>query len=286
MDILVTGAEGMLGTALMPALKQRHNALGINRQDCDIRDASAITSIVRARRPQLVIHLAAFTNVDAAEADPQTTEEINADGARNVARACAAVNAVMVYVGTDYVFDGSKSGAYNEDDRPNPINVYGRTKWEGEKQVNAHLERHFIVRTSWLYGAGGRNFVTTILKAAKEQKDLRVVNDQQGSPTYTRHLATTIAELIETQAYGLYHATGAGSCTWFEFARAILDLWPVTGVQVLAITSSESGRPARRPVNSVLENRALQQANLRLMPDWRISLAEYLEEIKLSAPAV
>ncbi len=282
MDILVTGADGMLGTALLPILKQHHQVWGINHKDCDICNSPAITALISARRPQLVVHLAAYTNVDAAEANPQLADEINAGGTRNVASACAAIDASMLYVSTDYVFDGSKPGAYCENDSPNPINVYGSSKWKGERQVSGILERRFIVRTSWLYGPNGKNFVTSILKAAQQQSVLRVVNDQHGSPTYTRHLSTTIAALIEAQRYGIYHATGSGSCTWFEFAQAILELWPVAGVQVLPISSKDSGRAARRPLNSVLENKALAQANLQLMPDWKASLRQYLDEIRQS----
>ena len=155
----------------------------------------------------------------------------------------------------------------------------------GEQHVRALLKRYFIARTSWLYGPNGKNFVTTILKVAHQQKVLRVVDDQHGSPTYTRHLSLKIAELAETQAYGVYHTTGSGTCSWFEFARTILDLWPVEGVQVLPITSDEFGRAARRPANSVLENRALRQAHMELMPHWKVALTEYLDEIKESGQA-
>jgi dTDP-4-dehydrorhamnose reductase len=269
----------MLGTALLPVLKQRHPVSGIDRQDCDICNPLAIAALIHDRRPHLVIHLAAYTNVDGAEDNPQLAEEVNAAGTRNIAAACAAIDAAMLYVSTDYVFDGSKQGAYREDDSPHPLNAYGKSKWMGEQHVSSLLNRHFIVRTSWLYGPNGKNFVTSILKAAQQQSVLRVVNDQRGSPTYTRHLSATIAALIETERYGTYHATGCGSCTWFEFAQAILELWPVKEVQVLPISSKDSGRTARRPMNSVLENWALKRIGLKLMPDWKAALGEYLQEI-------
>jgi len=278
--ILVTGAQGMLGTALLPVLQKRHQACGIDIQDCDISDAAAISAVVRARQPELVMHLAAYTNVDGCEANPQTAEKTNSTGTQNLAAACAEVDAAMLYVSTDYVFDGTKVGAYREDDPPNPVSVYGRSKLLGEQHVRALLKRYFIARTSWLYGPHGKNFVTTILQAAHQQKVLRVVNDQHGSPTYTRHLSRKLAELAETQAYGVYHTTGSGTCSWFEFARTILDLWPMEGVEVLPISTSESGRAARRPANSVLENRALMEAQLGLMPHWRLALADYLDEIR------
>jgi dTDP-4-dehydrorhamnose reductase len=275
----------MLGTALVPVLQQRHEVWGIDVDDCDICDAKAISAVLRARQPELVMHLAAYTDVDGCEANPQLAEATNSTGTRNVATACAQLGAAMLYVSTDYVFDGTKVGAYLEDDPPNPISVYGRSKWLGEQHVRAILKRYFIARTSWLYGPKGKNFVRTILRVARQQKLLRVVNDQHGSPTYTRHLASKIAELAEIQAYGVYHTTGSGTCSWFEFARTILDLWPVEGVQVLPISSGEADRAARRPANSVLENRALKQAHLELMPHWKVALAEYLDEIKRSSEA-
>ena len=285
MRILVTGSKGMLAAALLPVLRRRHQVWGIDVEDCDICDAGAISAVLGSRQPEFVIHLAAYTNVDGCEANPQLAEATNSTGTRNLATACAEVGAAMLYVSTDYVFDGTKTGAYLEDDPPNPLSVYGRSKWLGEHHVRTLLKRYFIARTSWLYGPNGKNFVTTILKAAHQQKVLQVVNDQQGSPTFTRHLSLKIAELIETQAYGVYHTTGSGSCSWFDFARTILDLWPVEGVAVLPISSDESGRAARRPKNSVLENRALKQAHLGLMPPWKVALAEYLDEIKQSGQA-
>jgi dTDP-4-dehydrorhamnose reductase len=275
----------MLGTALVPVLQQRHQVWGMDVNDCNIRDAGAISAVLRTRQPELVIHLAAYTDVDGCEANPQIAEATNSTGTRNVASACAEVDAAMLYVSTDYVFDGRKIGAYLEDDPPNPISVYGKSKWLGEQHVRAILKRYFIARTSWLYGPNGKNFVSTILSVAHQQKLLRVVNDQHGSPTYTRHFSLKIAELAATQAYGVYHITASGACSWFEFARTILELWPVEGVEVFPISSDESGRAARRPANSVLENRALKQAHLELMPHWKVGLAEYLDEIKQSGQA-
>jgi len=275
----VTGAYGMLGTALLPVLQERHQVWGVGSQECDIRRANAVAEVFEAHRPELVFHLAAYTDVDGCEADPQLADETNSLGTRNVAIASAAVGATLVYVSTDYVFDGSKSGAYVEDDLPNPINVYGRSKLLGEQHVGALLKRYFIVRTSWLFGPKGQNFVTTILKAARQQSVIRVVDDQYGSPTYTRHLAITLAELMKSGVHGIYHMTGSGACSRFEFAKSILDLRPVEGVEVLPISSLESGRAARRPANSVLESRALAEVNLKPMPHWRGALAEYLYEI-------
>lgn len=282
--IIVTGASGMLGTALVPVLREGHDVRGIDTQDCDIRDGAAIRALISEWNPQLVVHLAAYTDVDGCEVNPQLAEETNSLGTRNVAAGCAQIDAAMLYVSTDYVFDGTKTGAYREDDPPNPVSVYGKSKWQGEEYVRTLLKRAFICRTSWLYGPNGKNFVTTILKAAQQQKVLRVVDDQRGSPTYTRHLSQKIAQLAETQAYGVYHTTGSGTCSWFEFARTIVRLWPVEGAEVLPIKSHESGRAAPRPNNSVLENRALQTAALGLMPHWEIALTEYFGEIRQRGP--
>jgi dTDP-4-dehydrorhamnose reductase len=275
----------MLGTALVPVLQKQHQVWGISAQDCDICDADAIAMVLRDLQPELVVHLAAYTNVDGCEVHPEIAEATNSVGTRNIATACAEVDAAMLYVSTDYVFDGTKTGDYLEDDSPNPLSVYGRTKLLGEQHVRAILKRYFIARTSWLYGPNGKNFVTTILKAAHQQKILRVVDDQHGSPTYTRHLSLKIAELAGTQAYGVYHTTGSGTCSWFEFAKTIVDLWPVDGAQVLGITTEQSGRVARRPMNSVLENRALKEAHLELMPHWKFALAQFLNEIKQGGQA-
>ena len=186
----------------------------------------------------------------------------------------------MLYVSTDYVFDGDQADPYSERDHPNPINAYGRSKLLGEQHVQAVLDRHFIARTSWMFGPNGKNFVTTILKLAHQHDILRVVSDQRGSPTYTRHLALKLLELVETDAYGVYHITGSGSCSWFEFARSIVELWPIQGVQVIPISSAECGRAARRPTNSVLENQRLALTRMALLPHWKAALAEYLDELK------
>lgn len=270
----------MLATALLPVLRKDHQVFGVGSKECDIRDAEAVSAVFRSLQPELVFHLAAYTNVEGCESDPQLANETNSVGTRNVAGACALTDAVMVYVSSDYVFDGAKMGPYFEDDQPHPINVYGQSKLLGEQHVRANLKRYYIVRTSWLYGPNGRNFVSTILQTARQQKIIRVVDDQRGSPTYTRHFAVRLASLTETAAYGVYHLTGSGSCSWFEFAKAIVDLWPFEDVHLESISSSESGRLANRPLNSVLENGALRALGVELMPHWKAGLAEYLNEIR------
>lgn len=280
MRILVTGSNGMLGHASLPVLKQRHQVIGVDLEECNICDEEAVRSVFHTDRPELVVHLAAFTNVDGCETEPQTAHETNAEGTRNIAEACAEINAAMVYLSTDYVFDGAQAEPYSEGDHPNPINAYGQSKLRGEQYVQAIVKRHFIIRTSWLFGPKGKNFVSTILQLAHRQQVLRVVSDQYGSPTYTRHLALKLLDLVETDAYGVYHVTGSGSCSWFEFARSIVDLWPVENVQVMPISSAASARSARRPANSVLENRRLKQLGMDRMPHWKKALAEYIDELK------
>lgn len=280
MRILITGAGGMLGYALAPALAPAHQVTGLDIADCDIRDRDAVRKTFRAHRPELVMHLAAYTDVDGCELDARRADECNGEGARNVAQACKELGATMLYMSTDYVFDGNQDQAYNEDAPPNPINAYGRSKLQGERHVQALLDRYFIVRTSWLFGPQGRNFVATILGVAKQGRELRVVNDQRGSPTYTRHLASKLSQLAGTKQYGVYHITGSGSCSWFEFARAIVDLGGFRDVPVAPISSDQCGRPARRPANSVLENRRISSEGLGLLPHWMEGLGSYIEELK------
>jgi dTDP-4-dehydrorhamnose reductase len=195
-----------------------------------------------------------------------------------VARACAEIGAALLYVSTDYVFDGSQERPYREDDCPHPRSVYGWSKLRGEQFVQALVARHCIVRTSWLFGPRGKNFVATIVKLAGEREQLRVVNDQRGSPTFTRHLATKLAQMAEVKARGIYHVTGTGQCNWFEFAQAIVRAGGYNRVRVAPITTLDLGRPAPRPANSGLENRRLLQSGLGTLPLWTEGLAQYLEE--------
>jgi dTDP-4-dehydrorhamnose reductase len=185
----------------------------------------------------------------------------------------------MLHISTDYVFSGNKAGAYLEGDATGPISEYGRSKLLGEQEVAGNLERHFIVRTSWLFGMHGKNFVDTILRIARQQPELRVVNDQRGSPTYTRHLAEKLAEIIDRSDYGIYHVTGSGNCSWFEFAQGIIGMAGVERVRVIPVTSAEFVRPARRPANSILDNGHLRQLHLDPAPHWEDGLRSYLEEI-------
>jgi dTDP-4-dehydrorhamnose reductase len=266
----------MLGSALAPWVEPGNQVIGVDRQDFDIRDVSAVRKAVVDLRPDFVYHLAAYVDVDSSEAHPQRAEEINNLGTRHVATACAEIGAVLLYVSSDYVFDGHLERPYREDDCPHPLGAYGLSKFRGEQHVQALVTRHFIVRTAWLFGLRRKNFVATVLKLANAGADLRVVSDQRGSPTYAGHLAPVLAQFSRVRTYGIYHVTGSGSCSWFEFAQAIVKAQGYDGARVIPITSQESGRPAPRPANSVLENRRLVQDGWGELPHWTDGLADYL----------
>lgn len=280
MRILVTGAAGMLGHALVPVLQEDHEVVELTRQDCDLCDQDAVWETFRRQKPEMVFHLAAFANVDGCELDPEKAKAWNELATLNVAKAAKHIDAAVLYTSTDYVFDGRATSPYAEEAQTNPLNVYGRTKLMGERHVGDMVERSFIIRTSWLYGPGGKNFVSTILRLASEKSELRVVSDQRGSPTYTKHLAKKLAELAMTREYGTYHVTAEGNCTWYEFARKIVELGGPTGTQVLPISTPESGRPAPRPAYSVLANNRLSSLDIGLLPRWEEGLESYLAEIR------
>lgn len=280
MRILVTGASGMLGHALIPVLEKDHEVFGLTRTDCDLCDENTVRKIFLRQKPDTVVHLAAFTNVDGCELDPEKAKAWNEFATLNVAKAARDIDAALLYTSTDYVFDGQATRPYSEDARTNPLSVYGKTKLMGEKYVQGMVERSFIVRTSWLYGTGGKNFVSTILGIALEKSELRVVNDQRGSPTYARHLAEKLAELVMTSDYGIYHVTGSGDCTWFEFARKVFDLHGLQETRVFPISTSQCNRPAPRPAYSVLANQRLGSLGMGLLPHWEDGLDNYLAEIR------
>ena len=279
MRILVTGAAGMLGHALVPVLERDHVVVGLTRRDCNLCEEDAVWEVFRREKPDMVAHLAAFTNVDGCELDPEKAEAWNEVATFNVARAAKHIGAAVLYTSTDYVFDGRATSPYSEDAPTNPLSVYGKTKLKGERHVQEMVERSFIIRTSWLYGPGGKNFVSTILRLASEKSDLRVVSDQRGSPTYTRHLAEKLAELVNTRRYGTYHVTATGNCTWFEFAQKIIELSGLQGIRVNPISTSECSRPAPRPAFSVLANSRLTSLGVGLLPRWEQGLESYLAEM-------
>lgn len=274
MRVLITGAEGQLGYDLVDLLRDTHEVFPFDL-DMDITDHAATLATIEDARPEIVVNCAAYTDVDGCESHSDLAFAVNAVGAQNVAQACRGVGARMVHVSTDFVFDGRAGRAYVESDEVNPMSVYGASKLAGERYVAESLPGHFIVRTAWLYGNHGKNFVKTILKLAGEKDLLTVVDDQVGSPTYSRDLAGKIIELMATDHCGLYHVTNQGDCSWFEFARAILEEARVEGVTVRRIASAELDRPAPRPAYSVLKNRVLLERGIPLLRNWREALSAY-----------
>ena len=268
MKVAIFGSGGQLGRALAAALATTHDVVAVDHDRADIRHAIAVADVVNAAQPDWVVNSAAMTHVDRCENNPLAAFEINALGARNVARACAAAGAHLLHVSTDYVFDGEKQTPYVEDDVARPINAYGVSKLAGEYFVRADCPAHTIVRTSGLYGwyvcrGKGSNFAETILSRARQGQALRVVSDERLTPTFTEDLARQIRAIIERDVpNGVYHATNAGSCSWFDFASELLRLAGVTA-SIQPIAASEWKSPTRRPSNSVLENRALAEARPR-----------------------
>lgn len=277
MKVLVTGAGGQLGTDLVAAFSD-HEVVGLARADLDVTDEPAVVAAVRDHAPDLVVHAAAFTRVDACEADPDTAWRVNALGSWWVARACALADAAMVAVSTDYVFDGTATRPYTEFDPVHPLSVYGQTKQAGEQLVRQTLARHYVVRTSWVLGVHGGNFVKTMLRLGRERGAVSVVDDQTGSPTFAFDLAPAIRSLAVSGRHGTYHLTNTGACTWFDLAAAT---FAEAGLEV-ALTPTDTatfGLPAPRPAYSVLDNRMARLTGLEPLPPWRDSLKRLVAEL-------
>lgn len=283
--ILITGAGGQLGQTLVRALETGRTALGpveargaevraLRRGDLDVGDAQAVRGCIRAYAPRVVIHCAAHTGVDLCEAEPQRAMEINALGSRNVAIAAQESGAVMVHVSTDYVFSGNQRVPYREWDGRDPASVYGKSKALAEDYVRDFCRRYFIVRTAWLYGLTGENFVRTILRLSGERDSIRVVDDQRGCPTYAEDLAHHLLQLSKTEEYGIYHITGGGECTWYDFAREIVRR-SASACRVEACRTEEFPRPAPRPAYSVLDHQMLRATLGDRMRDWQAALTDF-----------
>jgi dTDP-4-dehydrorhamnose reductase len=275
--VLVTGAKGMLGTDLVARLQRsrRYDIVAVDIEEMDITRLSEVKTVVLAHRPQIVIHCAAYTAVDKAESEREQARAINSEGTKHVAFFCRELAADMIYISTDYAFDGRKEEPYLETDDTNPINVYGLSKLLGEQHVAELVHGHKICRTSWLCGVHGHNFIETMLRIAGEGRPLSVVNDQFGRPTFTFDLADAIVRLLERPEYGVFHVTNSGYCSWFEFAQRILKLGGFDPTTVKPITSAQFRSLARRPRNSVLENRRLKELGFPPLPHWEESLKEY-----------
>lgn len=277
LKILVTGANGLLGQELVRLPEHPDvEIVGFGRDKLDVTDPGLCQQVIHACNPDVVIHCAAYTKVDQAESEPDVAFRINAEGARNAALAAEQIGAKFVYISTDYVFDGKTDRPYLEHDPPNPLSVYGKTKLAGEEFVKSISSRHFIVRTSWVYGTYGSNFVKTMLKLAEERIMLRVVDDQIGSPTCTLDLAHFLLDLVKTDYYGIYHASNTGACSWYEFAKAIFEERGLV-VRVKPCTTAEFPRPAPRPAYSALDHGKIRAHGLRPLRSWREALRSFLK---------
>lgn len=279
MRILVTGASGQLGYDVERELERRGiEHLGTSSRELDITDREAVERLMAAYRPDAAIHCAAYTKVDLAEDEPERCWAVNADGTRNMAAACRKTGAKLLYISTDYVFPGTGEQFRRTDDPVSPVNTYGRSKLAGELAVQSLLETYFIVRISWVFGKNGNNFVKTMLRLAETKAELSVVCDQIGSPTYTADLAPLLCDMVQTERYGIYHATNGGTCAWSEFAKAIFELADKQ-VTVYPIPTSAYPTRAVRPLNSRMSKECLHSNGFQELPEWKNALARYLKEI-------
>jgi len=278
--ILVTGALGMLGHDILSAGLSYNNIeiKGIDINDFNLLHTEGLKNYISESQPNVVIHCAAFTDVDKAESMPEQTFKINSASVRDIANVCNANQIKLILISTDYVFNGSKQTPYYEYDTPEPINIYGWSKYYAENYVRDFCNKYFIVRTSWLFGINGNNFVKTILNKAKTEKELKIVNDQVGSPTYTKDLAKFLIELSLTDKYGIYHVTNSGYCSWYEFAKEILKI-SNKDIKLIPIESKDLVRLAKRPLNSVLHKTALMSSGFTLLQNWKLALEDYLRHI-------
>jgi dTDP-4-dehydrorhamnose reductase len=292
--ILITGSSGMLGTDLALLLGRTYGVICTDLAGskdparrmkdfikCDITDRKAAIDAVKKSKANIVVHTAAWTDVDGCELDKENAMKINAEGTRNIALGCRENKAVMFYISSDFVFDGDKDEPYREDDKVNPVNAYGLSKLKGEEAVRKILDRYFIVRTSWLFGKNGRNFVDIILDKAEQKKELRVVVDQFGSPTYTEDLSKMLERLISLALKnkslgGVYHFCNNGCCSWYKYAEEILRITGKGGVKLLPITSAELDRPATRPRMSILNTDKYSNLVNEEPRSWQSALGDYL----------
>ena len=271
MKVLITGAGGMLGQDLCPLLEDEgYDVIETRSKTMDITDKEKVLEVFAEQAPDLVIHCAAYTNVDGAEEDFETALLINEKGTENVAIAAEKADIPIVYISTDYVFDGTADKPYKPDDKPNPVDNYGLSKLKGEEAVKKHCKKHYIIRTSWLYGHHGKNFVETMISLGKKMPEVRVVDDQVGCPTWSVALSEAIIKLLEDEAdFGTYHVCGSGKTSWYGFTKEIFKLAGIK-TPVIPVTTAEFPRPAKRPAYSVMENGGI-------CPDWKVSLRQYME---------
>ena len=280
MKVLVTGVKGQLGYDVVKRLTSLNiEAKGVDIDDFDLTDENAVMEGISSYSPDAIIHCAAYTAVDRAEDDKELCYKVNVLGTRNVALAAKKLNAKMLYISTDYVFEGTGTEYYKPEDEKAPVSEYGRTKSLGEDEVTSLLEKLFIVRISWVFGVNGNNFVKTMLRLGKERSELNVVSDQIGSPTYTVDLAVLLADMIQSEKYGIYHATNEGICSWADFAKAIMEKGNRSTV-INPITSDQYPTKAKRPLNSRMDKSKLEANGFNRLPDWENALTRYIEELK------
>ena len=280
MKVLVTGTKGQLGYDVVNELEKRgHTAVAVDIEEMDITDAVSVERVITEAEVEAVIHCAAYTAVDAAEDNVEICRRVNAEGTENIAKVCKKLDLKMIYISTDYVFDGEGERPWEPDDERHPLNVYGQTKYEGELAVEKNLEKYFIVRIAWVFGVNGKNFIKTMLKLSETHEELNVVDDQVGSPTYTYDLAVLLVDMVESDKYGRYHATNEGLCTWYEFAKEIFRQAGVE-VKVNPVTSDMFPAKAKRPKNSRMSKEKLDANGFHRLPTWQDALERYLSEIR------
>ena len=281
MKALVTGVKGQLGHDVMNELAKRgYEGVGVDVEEMDITDAAAVDSVIREAKVDSVVHCAAWTAVDAAEDNEEMCRKVNAEGTENIAKVCKALDIPMIYISTDYVFEGEGTRPWEPDDKvTQPLNIYGQTKYEGEQAVERLLDKYYIVRIAWVFGVNGKNFIKTMLNLGKTHDKLTVVSDQIGSPTYTYDLARLLVDMIETDKYGRYHATNEGLCSWCDFAREIFKQANMN-VEVIPVTSAEYPAKAKRPMNSRMSKDKLEENGFERLPSWQDALERYLKEIQ------
>ncbi|MFD2614061.1 dTDP-4-dehydrorhamnose reductase [Paenibacillus gansuensis] len=277
MKVLITGANGQLGRELVEYLSGNNEVLGFGREELDITSLESVFEIVKNESPEVIVHCAAFTAVDDAEQYPDSAYLVNAVGARNVAMAAEQQGSKLIYISTDYVFNGQATNPYCEYDNTDPQGIYGKSKRAGEVNVQTQCRKHFIVRTSWAYGKYGNNFVKTMIRLSKEKENLKVVADQIGSPTCIEDLCEFLSELMKTEKYGIYHASNTGVCSWYEFAHAIFEEI-AADISLQPCATSDFPRPAKRPAYSVMEHRMIRINGFKEFRHWRDALSAFLSQ--------
>jgi len=276
MKVLVTGADGQLGYDVVKELKELNiEHIGVDKEDFDLTNENETKEFILGYNPDVIVHCAAYTDVDQAEIEKELCYQVNVEGTRYVAEAAKELDAKMLYISTDYVFDGEGEEPFEVTDQPDPINYYGETKYQGEQIVKKLLDKYFIVRTSWVFGDHGDNFVKTMLKLGKKREEISVVADQYGSPTYTEDLAKLIIEMIRTDKYGIYHATNDGFCSWYEFAKEIFKAADID-VNVKPVSSNEFVTKAERPKNSRLSKKRLYDNSFKPLRNHKKSIKKFV----------